>query len=52
MSEVLRIGVKAISSLKAFQFILTVNVSRDMKLPTMWYVQPAKTQISLRIHTV
>ena len=24
----------------------------DMRFPTMWYVRPAKTQISLRIHAV
>ena len=27
-------------------------LSRDMKLPTMWYVRPAKHQICLRIYTV
>ena len=25
-------------------------MSRDMRFPTMWYVQPAKPQISLRVH--
>ena len=28
------------------------NLSRDMRFPTMWYVQPAKPQISLRIRAV
>ena len=28
------------------------NMSRDMRFPTMWYVRPAKTQISLCIHAV
>ena len=28
------------------------EMSRDMRFPTMWYVRPAKTQISLRIHAV
>ena len=27
-------------------------MSRDISFPTMWYVRPAKTQISLRIHAV
>ena len=27
-------------------------LSHDMRFPTMWYVQPAKPQISLRIHAV
>ena len=30
----------------------TATMSRDIRFPTMWYVRPAKTQISLRIHTV
>ena len=29
-----------------------MEMSRDMRFPTMWYVRPAKTQISLRIHAV
>ena len=28
------------------------NLSHDMRFPTMWYVPPAKPQISLRIRTV
>ena len=28
------------------------NLSRHMRYPTMWYVLPAKPQISLRIHAV
>ena len=28
------------------------NMSQCMRFPTMWYVRPAKPQISLRIHTV
>ena len=33
---------------------LTVQfyLSRDMRFPTMWYVRPAKPQISLRICAV
>ena len=32
---------------------LQINcMSRDMRFPTMWYVQPAKPQISLRIRAV
>ena len=27
-------------------------LSRDMRFPTMWYVQPAKPQISLRMRAV
>ena len=27
-------------------------MNRDMKFSTMWYVQPAKTEISLRIFAV
>ena len=28
------------------------EMSRDMKFPTMWYVRPAKPQISLRMRAV
>ena len=28
------------------------HMSRDMRFPTMWYVRPAKPQISLRIRAV
>ena len=28
------------------------HMSRDMRFPTMWYVRPAKPQISLCIRTV
>ena len=28
------------------------NLSRDIRLPTMWYVRPAKAQTSLRIRAV
>ena len=28
------------------------NLSGDMRFPTMWYVRPAKPQISLRIRAV
>ena len=28
------------------------NMSRDMRFPTMWYVQPAKAQTSQRIRAV
>ena len=29
-----------------------IEMSRDMRFPTMWYVRPAKAQTSLRIRTV
>ena len=29
-----------------------LHMSRDMRFPTMWYVRPAKPQISLRIGAV
>ena len=29
-----------------------LQISRDMRFPTMWYVRPAKAQISLRIWAV
>ena len=29
-----------------------IQLSRDMRFPTMWYVRPAKPQISLHICTV
>ena len=32
--------------------ILVKKLSCDMRFPTMWYVRPAKPQISLRIGTV
>ena len=30
----------------------SLHMSRNMKFPTMWYVRPAKPQISLRIGAV
>ena len=33
-------------------FIQIPKLSQCMRFPTMWYVRPAKPQISLRIHTV
>ena len=30
----------------------TVQMSRGMRFPTMWYVRPAKAQTSLRVRTV
>ena len=32
--------------------LMYIALSSNMRFPTMWYVQPAKTQISLRICTV
>ena len=29
-----------------------IYMSRDMRFPTMWYVRPAKPQISLRIRAI
>ena len=29
-----------------------LQMSRDMRLPTMWHVRPARPQISLRIRAV
>ena len=43
-----KIAKKPLAKIKYLQ----QNMSRDMRLPTMWYVRPAKPQISLRIHTV
>ena len=31
---------------------LIAQMSRDTRFPTMWYVQPAKPQISLRIRSL
>ena len=31
---------------------VAAHMSRDMRFPTMWYVRPAKPQISLRIRAV
>ena len=31
-------------------YLIDFRLSRDMRFPTMWYVQPAKPQISLRIY--
>ena len=33
-------------------FCSKYDMSRDMKFPTMWYMQPAKAQTSLRIRAV
>ena len=35
-----------------YLYRLKTNMSYDMRLPTMWYVRPAKPQISLRIRAV
>ena len=35
-----------------YAFVVIPYMSFDMRFPTMWYVWPAKTQISLRIHAV
>ena len=36
-----------------FLFLLpNYKMSRDIRFPTMWYVQPSKPQISLRIKAV
>ena len=35
-----------------FQLLQKLYLSRDMRFPSMWYVRPAKPQISLRICTV
>ena len=40
----------AVSSL--FVATFTSDMSRDMRFPTMWYVRPAKPQISLLICTI
>ena len=37
---------------KMTSFFTNNNMSQCMRLPTMWYVQPANSQISLRIHAV
>ena len=34
------------------KYIIKANMSRDMRFPSMWYVRPAKPQISLRIRAV
>ena len=35
-----------------FTSLLKLKLSRDMRFPTMWYVRPAKPQISLGIQAV
>ena len=35
-----------------FSVLVHVDMSHDMRFPTMWYVPPAKPQISLRIRAV
>ena len=32
--------------------MIETDLSRDMRFPTMWYVRPAKPQISLHIRAV
>ena len=34
------------------RLLILLYMSRNMRFPTMWYMRPAKTQISLRIRTV
>ena len=36
----------------AFLMVLSIQLSLGMRFPTMWYVRPAKPQISLRIRAV
>ena len=33
-------------------YLANLSISRDMRFPTMWYVQPVKPPISLRIREV
>ena len=35
-----------------YVYITVLDMSRDMRFPTMWFVRPAKAQTSLCIHTV
>ena len=35
-----------------FSVLVHVDMSHDMRFPTMWYVRPAKPQISLRVRAV
>ena len=37
---------------KLDEALLYTHMSRAMRFPTMWYVQPAKTQTSLNIRAV
>ena len=34
----------------SYDFVIFLQMSRDMRFPKMWYVRPAKPQISLHIH--
>ena len=43
---------KSKDSLKACFENGNIHMSRGMRFPTMWYVRPAKPQISLRIRAV
>ena len=46
-------GVGAGAQRKSYILIVYQNeLSRDMRFPTMWYVRPAKPQISLPIRAV
>ena len=49
-----RSGSKLFDTLKVLmkEFSEKVNLSRNMRFPTMWYVRPTKAQTSLRICAV
>ena len=44
-----RMFIQARTSALSHQTFCMYKMSQDMNFPTMWYVQPAKAQTSLRI---
>ena len=54
MSQNLSSAAFVIGALKVYSIpaIHSKILSRNMRFPTMWYVQPAKAQTSLRLRTV
>ena len=51
-NKVLMYHIASKRLVKSFQGLLNYKMSQCMRFPTMWYVQPAKPQISLRIRAV
>ena len=51
VASILRVSIQDFHSCTCFALAL-LNMSHNMRFPTMWYVRPAKAQTSLRIRAV
>ena len=49
---VMKLGKVVVFFTSGCLWVVNHNMTRSRRFPTMWYVQPAKPQISLRLRTV